>query len=140
MSEVVLVLPADDEKPAAAKPGPTAAAADAGPPPAPGAAGSNGTTAEGGVAAVATAPTAAAPSTTAPSSCVDEVDYSAWPIKELRRFCTERGMVSDGVLVGLGGEVRAAAKAGGSTWEPYSFRYCFMHKLLSLLRLHSSKS
>jgi hypothetical protein len=24
------------------------------------------------------------------------VDYSSWPIKELRRFCSERGVVSAG--------------------------------------------
>lgn len=45
-------------------------------------------------AAQAGAPPPAAAPKPAAAAAADETDYSSWPVKELRRFLTERGVVS----------------------------------------------
>ncbi len=51
-------------------------------------------------------PPAAAPKPAA-AAAADETDYSSWPVKELRRFLTERGVVS-----GFGGASANMTAAG----------------------------
>ena len=54
----------------------------------------------------------AAASATAPEAA-EEVDYASWPIKELRRFLTERGSDAAGIV----DKADLVAKVGRQLWE-----------------------
>ncbi|KAI7844013.1 hypothetical protein COHA_002550 [Chlorella ohadii] len=78
-------------------------------------------------AAAAAAAPAAPPRAAAPAKQqqADETDYSSWPVKELRRFLTERGVDSAGIIEkdDLIAKVKEVAAAGPEGEAPagYSF-------------------
>ncbi|PRW60637.1 CD2 antigen cytoplasmic tail-binding 2 [Chlorella sorokiniana] len=84
-------------------------------------------------AAPAAAPAAAAPAAAAPPRAAaparqqqaDETDYSSWPVKELRRFLTERGVDSAGIIEkdDLIAKVKEVAASGPEGEAPAGYTF-----------------